>query len=74
MGLGNYFFFFFFFFLVTSRNNHFDAQSDILQRDKVLFFLVAACRHLTENSKRAFLMLVTKIQRPKILKLKKKNK
>ena len=29
------------------------------------------CRLLTENSKRAFLMLVTKIQRPKILKWKK---
>ena len=31
------------------------------------------CRLLTENSKRAFLILVTKIQRPKILKWKKKN-
>ena len=31
------------------------------------------CRLLTENSKRAFLMLVTKIQRPKILNWKKKN-
>ena len=30
------------------------------------------CRLLTENSKRAFLMLVTKMQRPKILKWKKK--
>ena len=34
--LGNYFFFF---FLVTSRNNRFDAQTDISQSDKVLFFL-----------------------------------
>ena len=35
MGLGNYI------FLVTSRNNCFDAQTDISQRDKVLhvFFL-----------------------------------
>ena len=32
-----------------------------------------SCRLLTENSKRAFLMLVTKIQRPKILKWKKKS-
>ena len=31
------------------------------------------CRLLTENSKRAFLMLVTKIQHPKILKWKKKS-
>ena len=31
------------------------------------------CRLLTENSKRAFLMLVTNIQRPKILKWKKNN-
>ena len=31
------------------------------------------CRLLAENSKRAFLMLVTKIQRPKILKWKKKS-
>ena len=31
------------------------------------------CRLVTENSKRAFLMLVTKIQRPKILKWKKKS-
>ena len=31
------------------------------------------CQLLTENSKRAFLMLVTKIQRPKILKWKKKK-
>ena len=39
MGLGNYSFFsFFFFFLVTSRNNHFDAQTDISQRDKIQFF------------------------------------
>ena len=30
-------------------------------------------RLVTENSKRAFLMLVTKIQRPKILKWKKKS-
>ena len=29
------------------------------------------CRLVTENSKRAFLMLVTEIQRPKILKWKK---
>ena len=31
------------------------------------------CRLLTENSKPAFLMLVTKIQHPKILKWKKKE-
>ena len=31
------------------------------------------CRLLTENSKWAFLMFVTKIQRPKILKWKKKS-
>ena len=31
MGLGNYSFFFF--FLVTSRNNRFDAQTDISQID-----------------------------------------
>ena len=31
------------------------------------------CQLLTENSKRAFLMLVTKIQCPKILKWKKKS-
>ena len=31
------------------------------------------CRLITENSKLAFLMLVTKIQRPKILKWKKKS-
>ena len=31
------------------------------------------CRLLTENSRLAFLMLVTKIQRPKILKWKKKS-
>ena len=37
------------------------------------FFLVAACRHLTENSKRGLLMLVMKIKHPKILKWKKKN-
>ena len=61
MGLGNYF------FLVTSRNNRFDAQTDISQRDKILFF-VAPCRHFTENSMRAFFLLVTKIQLRKILK------
>ena len=62
MGLRN-----FFFFLVTSRNNRLDVQTVIPPRDKV--HLSA----LTENSKRAFLMLVMKIQRPKILKWKKKN-
>ena len=62
----------FFFFLLTSRNNCFDAQTDISQRDKVLFFFVATSCHLTENSRRAFMMLVTKIQRLKILKWKKK--
>ena len=72
MGLGKLFFLLF--FLVTSRNNRLEpqtwAQTDISQRDKV---------HLSFNKtkkkkkKRAFLMLVTKIQRPKIFKLKKKK-
>ena len=31
MGLGNYFF--------SDKQNHFDVQTDILRRDKVLFFL-----------------------------------
>ena len=36
------------------------------------YFFLWPC-HFTENSKRAFLMLVTKIQHPKIFKWKKKN-
>ena len=66
MGLGNNF------ILLTCRNNHFDAQTDISQRDKVLFF-VAPCRLFTENSMRACLMLVAKIQCPKNFKMEKKN-
>ena len=53
---------------MTSKNNRLDAQTVISPRD--IWYI---CRLLTENSKRAFLMLVTKIQRPKILKWKKKS-
>ena len=60
---------------MTSRNNRFDAQTDISQRDKILFFFffVAPCRLFTENSTQAFLMLMTKIQRLEIFKMEKKN-
>ena len=55
-----------FFFSVTSRNNRLDAQT-YRQGIKYIY------RLLIENSKRFFFMLVMKIQRPKILKWKKKN-
>ena len=39
---------------MSCRNNRFDVQTDISQKDKVLFLLVAACCLITENSKWAF--------------------
>ena len=65
--------------LVASMKNCFDAQTDISQRDKVLFCfgcLGCLCRLLTENSELASLKSlksVMKIRRPKILKWKKKE-
>ena len=55
------------YFLVADRNNHFDAQIDISQRDNYgTILLVAACLS-TETGKRGSLMSVTKIWRTKIL-------